>query len=57
VGFLYIKEHRYLVSLFMFIAVFLFLVTPAAMLTPLQVARTFEATCGGYGNREAFSAG
>lgn len=40
-GFLYIKEHRYLVSLFMFIATFLFLITPAAMLTPLQVARTF----------------
>ncbi len=40
-GFIYIKEHPYLISFFSFFAVTLFLITPAAMLSPLQVARTF----------------
>ncbi len=40
-GIRYIKDHRYLVSFFLFMAVFLFLITPAAFLTPLQAARTF----------------
>lgn len=40
-GFMYIKDHRYLVALFSYIGIFLFLVTPAAMLTPLQVVRSF----------------
>lgn len=40
-GFRYIKEHRYLISFFMFLGIFLFFSTPAAILTPLQVARTF----------------
>jgi DHA3 family macrolide efflux protein-like MFS transporter len=42
-GFRYIREHRYLVRLFSYIGCFLFLVAPAAFLTPLQVARTFGA--------------
>ncbi len=41
IGFRYIKDHRYLVSFFSFLGVLLFLITPAAFLTPLQVARTF----------------
>lgn len=40
-GFRYILKHRYLVSFFAFLGVFLFLITPAALLTPLQVARSF----------------
>jgi DHA3 family macrolide efflux protein-like MFS transporter len=40
-GFRYIKNHRYLVSFFTFLGVLLFLVTPAAFLTTLQVVRTF----------------
>jgi DHA3 family macrolide efflux protein-like MFS transporter len=40
-GFHYIKGHRYLLSFFTFVGIFLFLITPAAFLTPLQVARSF----------------
>ncbi len=40
-GFRYIKEHRLLMFFFGFLGVFLFLLTPAALLTPLQVVRTF----------------
>jgi DHA3 family macrolide efflux protein-like MFS transporter len=40
-GFRYIREHRYLSSFFLYIAGFLFMVTPAAFLTPLQTTRTF----------------
>ncbi len=40
-GFRYIKDHPHLISLFSFLGVLLFLITPAAFLTPLQVARTF----------------
>ncbi len=40
-GLRYIREHRYLVSFFLYVGAFLFLVTPAAFLTPLQAARTF----------------
>ena len=40
-GFRYIREHRYLASFFIYLGIFLFLVTPAAFLTPLQTARTF----------------
>lgn len=40
-GFRYIREHRYLVSLFTFIGILLFLIAPAAFLTPLQVVRSF----------------
>ncbi|HEX3043600.1 MAG TPA: MFS transporter [Bacillota bacterium] len=40
-GFRYIKEHPYLISFFIFLGIRLFLVTPAAFLTPLQVARSF----------------
>jgi DHA3 family macrolide efflux protein-like MFS transporter len=39
----YIKEHRYLISFFSYIALFMFFVTPAAVLTPLQVTRSFGA--------------
>jgi DHA3 family macrolide efflux protein-like MFS transporter len=40
-GFRYIRDHRYLVSYFAYIGFFLFLISPAAFLTPLQVARSF----------------
>ncbi|MDD2534086.1 MAG: MFS transporter [Eubacteriales bacterium] len=40
-GFVYIRGHRYIRSLFLFFALFFVLVSPAAFLTPLQVARTF----------------
>jgi DHA3 family macrolide efflux protein-like MFS transporter len=40
-GFRYIRDHRYLVSYFVYVGLFLFLISPAAFLTPLQVARSF----------------
>jgi DHA3 family macrolide efflux protein-like MFS transporter len=40
-GFRYIQEHRYLISFFTFLGILLFLATPAAFLTPLQVVRSF----------------
>ena len=40
-GFRYIRDHRFLVSYFVFVGVLLVLIAPAAFLTPLQVARTF----------------
>lgn len=40
-GFSYIKNHRYLISFFSFLGVLLFLIAPAAFLTPLQVVRSF----------------
>jgi DHA3 family macrolide efflux protein-like MFS transporter len=40
-GFRYIREHRYLASFFIYLGIFVFLVTPAAFLTPLQTTRTF----------------
>lgn len=40
-GFRYIRDHRYLVSFFMYIGLFLFMVAPAAFLTPLQVTRNY----------------
>jgi DHA3 family macrolide efflux protein-like MFS transporter len=40
-GFRYIRDHRYLVSYFAYVGFFLFLISPAAFLTPLQVARSF----------------
>jgi DHA3 family macrolide efflux protein-like MFS transporter len=40
-GYRYIRDHRFLISFFTFLGVLLFLVTPAAFLTPLQVVRTF----------------
>lgn len=42
-GLAYIKGHRYLVSFFAYLGVLLFLIAPAAFLTPLQVTRTFGA--------------
>lgn len=42
-GFRYVRDHRYLVPFFVYMAVLLFLVSPAAFLTPLQVARTYGA--------------
>jgi DHA3 family macrolide efflux protein-like MFS transporter len=42
-GFRYIREHRYLTRFFSYLGLLLFLVTPAAFLTPLQVARRFGA--------------
>lgn len=40
-GFRYIRNHRYLVSYFAYFGILIFLITPAALLTPLQVARSF----------------
>lgn len=40
-GLNYIKSREFVKQLFIFCAVFLFLVAPAAFLTPLQVTRTF----------------
>ena len=40
-GFDYIRNHQYLRSMFIFFAFFFVLVSPAAFLTPLQVARSF----------------
>ncbi|MCR3921257.1 MAG: MFS transporter [Firmicutes bacterium] len=40
-GFKYIEDHQFLKKFFMFFAVFLVLIAPAAFLTPLQVARSF----------------
>lgn len=40
-GIRYIKNHGYVKTFFMFTALFFILLTPAAFLTPLQVARSF----------------
>lgn len=40
-GLIYIKNHEYVKSFLLFCAMFLFFVTPAAFLTPLQVTRSF----------------
>jgi DHA3 family macrolide efflux protein-like MFS transporter len=42
-GFRYIRQHRYLLGFFAWLGLFLFMVTPAAFLTPLQATRTFGA--------------
>ena len=42
-GFRYLRDHRYLARFFTFNGIFLFLVTPAAFLTPLQTTRSFGA--------------
>ncbi|HEY9594350.1 MAG TPA: MFS transporter [Spirochaetia bacterium] len=40
-GFRYIREHRWLVSFFLYMGILLVLVAPGAFLTPLQVTRTY----------------
>jgi MFS transporter, DHA3 family, macrolide efflux protein len=40
-GFRYIRDHRYLVSFFLYMGCLLLLVAPGAFLTPLQVTRTY----------------
>ena len=40
-GLSYIRNHPYVKTFFMFIAVFMLLIAPASFLTPLQVARSF----------------
>ena len=40
-GFRYVRDHRYLVGLFVYMALLFFLIAPAAFLTPLQTARTY----------------
>jgi len=40
-GFQYIRQHRYLVAFFSYLAVLNVLITPAAFLTPLQIARSY----------------
>lgn len=40
-GLSYIKNHSYLRNFFIFCAVFFFFIAPGALLTPLQVARTY----------------
>lgn len=42
-GFRYVREHRYLVPFFAYLALLMLLVSPAAFLTPLQVTRTYGA--------------
>lgn len=40
-GFAYIRTHKYLISFFTYLGILLFLISPAAFLTPLQVALSF----------------
>ena len=40
-GLTYIKNHEFVKKLFLFCAIFLFFIAPAAFLTPLQVTRSF----------------
>lgn len=40
-GFIYIKEHRYILRLVLLTSVFMICVSPSALLTPLQVIRDF----------------
>ena len=40
-GLQYIKNHAFVKNFFVFMAIFMFLVAPAAFLTPLQVTRSF----------------
>ncbi len=40
-GFRYVRDHRYLVGYFVYMALLFFLIAPAAFLTPLQTARTY----------------
>lgn len=40
-GVAYIRSHTYVKKFFLFCAIFFFMVSPAAFLTPLQVTRTF----------------
>jgi DHA3 family macrolide efflux protein-like MFS transporter len=40
-GFAYIRNQQYVKTFLLLVAVFMFLIAPAAFLTPLQVARTF----------------
>ncbi|GAB1484843.1 MFS transporter [Treponema sp.] len=40
-GFKYIKKHRFLISLFIYLGFLYLFVTPAAFLTPLQTTRSF----------------
>ena len=40
-GITYIKKHYYVKTFFIFCAIFFFLISPAAFLTPLQVVRSF----------------
>lgn len=42
-GFVYIGKHRFILGLFIFLAVFLFFCAPVAFLTPLQVTRNYGA--------------
>ncbi|MFB5763283.1 MFS transporter [Paenibacillus medicaginis] len=41
IGFSYIRDHTYVRTFFIFIAIFMVFVSPAAFLTPLQVTRSF----------------
>ncbi|MEW6548045.1 MAG: MFS transporter [Spirochaetota bacterium] len=40
-GFRYIREHHFLVGYFIYVGLFLWMITPAAFLTPLQTTRRF----------------
>ena len=42
-GLVYIREHGYIRRFFIFSGIYFFLVTPAAIMTPLQVTRSFGA--------------
>lgn len=58
IGFDYVRKHQFVKQLFLFCAVYLFLVAPAAFLTPLQVSRSFGSDVWRLTALEiAFSAG
>ncbi len=42
-GLRYIREHRYLVTFFVYLGLLLVMISPSAFLTPLQTTRTFGA--------------
>lgn len=57
-GIIYIKEHAYVKTFFLFCTVFFFLISPAAFMTPLQVVRKFGANVWNLSATEiAFSVG
>jgi len=57
-GYAYIRDHCYLLSLFVYIGLFFFFVSPSAFLTPLQAARTYGPEVWRLtGIEVAFSAG
>lgn len=56
-GFKYIGGHKFVLAFILFFAVFQFLVVPVALLTPLQVVRSFSGTVWHLTAEITFSAG